>query len=265
MATYNTPDRPDFIRQQYAFAAHIRNPAKHPCPETIEAHRMQIYRELFYNNVEAFIADTYPVLRQIIPDRHWHAMIRDYFAHHVAHTPLFPEMPREFLNYLEHERIPHPDDPPFMRELAHYEWVELALSLLDEKIDETTICADGDLLEGMPVISPLAWPLNYRFPVHKITPDFQPQQADDTAQTHLIVFRDTDFDIHFIEINLITSRLLQLIIGHSGKSGLSLLQRIAAELDHPRPEIVISNGAHLLNQLRIRGILLGVALPAPLI
>ena len=142
MSTRNTPDRPAFVRQQYAFAAHIRNPEKNPGPEGIEERRMKIYRELFYNNVEGFIANTYPVLRQITPDDCWHAMIRDYFAHHVAHTPLFPEMPREFLKYLEHERKPQPDDPPFMLELAHYEWVELALSLLDEKMPDLERLSD---------------------------------------------------------------------------------------------------------------------------
>ena len=90
-------DRPDFAQRQYAFAAHIRDPERNPRPEDVEERRMKIYRELFYNNVEDFIASTYPVLRQITPDERWHAMIRDYFATHLSHTPLFAEMPREFL------------------------------------------------------------------------------------------------------------------------------------------------------------------------
>ncbi|MEK6596470.1 MAG: DNA-binding domain-containing protein, partial [Pseudomonadota bacterium] len=82
MNTCNTADRPGFVHQQYAFAAHIRNPEKNPRPEDIEERRMKIYRELFYNNVEDFMANTYPVLRQITPDDRWHAMMRDYFANH---------------------------------------------------------------------------------------------------------------------------------------------------------------------------------------
>ena len=256
MSTRNTPDRPAFVRQQYAFAAHIRNPEKNPGPEGIEERRMKIYRELFYNNIEGFIANTYPVLRRILPDDRWHAMMRDYFAQHISHTPLFPEMPREFLKYLEHERIPQPDDPPFLLELAHYEWVELALSLLDEKIDATEIDAQGDLLDGIPVISPLAWVLSYRFPVHKIGPDFQPSEAGG-MQTHLIVYRDADFDVRFIEINPVTARLLQLFSGEDAVSGRAALQQIAAELNHPQPGIVIQGGMELLNDLRRRQVILG--------
>lgn len=256
MSTRNTPDRPVFVRQQYAFAAHIRNPEKNPGPEGIEERRMKIYRELFYNNVEGFIANTYPVLRRILPDDRWHAMMRDYFAQHISHTPLFPEMPREFLKYLEHERKPQPDDPPFLLELAHYEWVELALSLLDEKIDATEIDAQGDLLDGIPVISPLAWALSYRFPVHKIGPDFQPSEAGG-MQTHLIVYRDADFDVRFIEINPVTARLLQLFSGEDAVSGRAALQQVAAELNHPQPGAVIQGGIEILHNLRKRHVILG--------
>lgn len=256
MITYNTADRPDFVQQQYAFAAHIRNPEKNPCPEAIEGRRMRIYRELLYNNIEDFMAGTYPVLRQIIPDEHWHAMIRDYFANHLSHTPLFTEMPREFLKYLEQERQPHADDPPFLLELAHYEWVELALSILDEEVDETKINIHGDLLDGIPVISSLAWSLSYQYPVHKISPAFQPKSISST-RTHLMVYRDVNFDVHFIEINPVTARLIQLISGNTHQTGRALLQQIVKELNHPAPNIVIHGGMEILNDLRERKVILG--------
>lgn len=248
------------MRQQYAFAAHIRNPDHNPCPQDIEDRRMKIYRELFYNNVEDFMATTYPVLRSITPDNRWHAMIRDYFARHLSQTPLFPEMPREFLKYLEQEREFDPEDPPFMSELAHYEWVELALSILDEKIDEQTYTHQGNpdnLLSGVPVASPLAWVLSYRFPVHKINSDFQPQKPGD-YETCLIVYRGKDDEVHFIEANSVTARLLQLIIDNEHKTGRALLEQIADELNHPQPDTVMSGGCEILEDFRNRTILLGV-------
>ncbi len=232
--TYNTADRPNFISKQYAFTAHIRDPKNNPRPGDVEERRMKIYRELFYNNVEDFMANTYPVLRKIIPDGHWHNMIRDYFAQHLSHTPLFPEMPREFLKYLGHERTPQPEDPIFMLELAHYEWVELALSILDEEIGQSTCDpeAEGDLLQCVPTISPLAWPLSYHFPVHKISPDFQPTVTDENL-THLVVYRDRNHEVNFIEANPVTARLLQLITGDGNKTGRELLEQVAAGTQPP--------------------------------
>ncbi|MCP5245052.1 MAG: putative DNA-binding domain-containing protein [Burkholderiales bacterium] len=256
MNTYNTAERPDFVRQQYAFAAHIRNPEQNPRPKDIEARRMKVYCELFYNNVEGFMANTYPVLRSILPDERWHGLIRDYFARHRSHTPLFPEMPREFLKYLEHERCFEPEDPAFLLELAHYEWVELALSILDEKPDQQEFSIQGDVLKGIPIVSPAAWLLNYRFPVHKISVEFQPQTPD-IETTHLIVYRDKCDEIHFIEANPVTARLMQLVIDNENQNGETLLSQIAVELSHPQPDTVINGGADILNDFIHRGILLG--------
>lgn len=261
--TGNTPDRPDFVRRQYQFAAHIRNPENNPLPDDVEARRMKIYCELFYNNVEGFMANTYPVLRSIIPDDHWYAMMRDYYASHQSHTPLFPEMPREFLKYLEHERKTDPNDPPFMLELAHYEWVELALSVLDDTIDQTTYAIPAsreELLTGVPVASPLAWVLGYRYPVHKIGPSFQPQEPG-LQINHLIVYRDTADKIHFVEANPVTARLLQIMNANTdkaGRNGKALLEQIATELNHSQPEIVINGGLAILEDFLARSIVLGI-------
>ena len=111
---HNKPDESDFKQTQYAFAAHIRDPQQHPCPQDVEDRRMNIYRELFYNNVEGFMASSFPVLRKIMDDAQWHSLIRDYFSNHKARTPLFPEMPREFLQYLQEERKPQYNDPSFL-------------------------------------------------------------------------------------------------------------------------------------------------------
>ena len=247
----------DFASKQYAFTAYIRDQKNNPRPNDIEERRIKIYCELFYNNIEDFLANTYPVLRKIMSDEHWHAMIRDYFATHFSQTPLFTEMPREFLKYLEQERIPHPDDPVFMLELAHYEWVELALSILDKEIDSVNIDPKGSLLDGIPVISPLAWLLNYRFPVHKICPKYQPKEAD-KEQTYLLVYRDHDFEVRFIEANSVTARLVQLIIDNSKKTGHELLMQIINELSHPQPEVVIQGGLDILTDLKHRHVILGV-------
>ena len=122
-----------FQRLQYRFAAHLRDPRRHPAPRGIEARRMKIYRELFFNNVESFLATAFPVLRRITPEARWNAMARDFFARHESHQPLFRGIAAEFLRYLERERGRVKGDPPFLRELAHYEWVELALAVSDAR------------------------------------------------------------------------------------------------------------------------------------
>jgi hypothetical protein len=253
----NKAERPHFQQIQYAFAAHIRDPESNPRPVDIEARRMKIYNELFYNNVEDFMASTYPVLRSIYGEEKWHHLMRDYFARHSASTPLFHEMPREFLKYLELERQAAEDDYPFLLELAHYEWVELALSVSDQQVNPALIDAQGDLLQGIPVLSPLAWPLSYQYPVHNISPDFLPSTPPAQA-TYLVVYRNTEDDVRFLEVNPVTAHLLHLIAQDQQRSGQHQLEMIAEQLQHPNPELVIQGGLQALQELKARNIILGV-------
>lgn len=256
MKTSRMETTPEFTRRQYEFAAHIRDPEHKPAPGEIEDRRMAIYRELFYNNVEGFLSNTFPVLRKLHKDKQWHAMARDFFAHHHAQTPLFLEIPREFLGWLKNERNGQTDDLPFLYELAHYEWVELALSISEETLDRDDIDPEGDFLTGIPVLSPLAWHIAYRYPVHNIGPDFLPDSPGENP-TFLVVYRDAADEIGFLEINPVTKRLLELITADDNKTGEQLLQTIATELSHPQPEVVVNGGMDILNNLLKKNILLG--------
>jgi len=249
-------EQPAFIAQQYAFAAHIRDPERMPPPEGVEDRRMAIYRDLFYNNVESLLAGFFPVLHRLLEEDEWHGMVRDFFIRHRAKTPLFLELAQEFLEYLQGERVACPADPPFLLELAHYEWVELALSISDEDLDPALADPNGDPMMGRPVISPLAWNLSYRFPVHRISPDFRPAEPGDEP-THLVVYRNRADDVEFLEINAVTQRLLQLVQENPGWTGHETVKRIAEELQHPQPELVIQAGTQLIRDLRARNVFLG--------
>ena len=252
-AQNNKPDT--FKELQYQFTQHMRDPENASAPEGIEDRRMAIYRDLLYRNVESFIANSFPVLRKITPDDHWHAMLRDYFKNHQAHTPLFPKMPQEFLQYLESERVAD-NDPPFIFELAHYEYAETAVSIDAREINWEEIAPEGDLLEGIPVLNPLAWPLGYRYPVHKISkenlPDKEPAQP-----TYMVVYRDRNDEVGFVELNPVSARLLDLIQQDKNMSGRALLEAIAKEINHPNPDVVINGGLEIMQDLHVKDILLG--------
>lgn len=253
----NTETAPEKLRQlQTSFAGHIRDPQRVTAPEGIEDRRMAIYRDLFFNNVSSFLSTNFPVLRSLYTQDDWQALCRAFYREHRCHTPLFTEIPREFLKYLQDGGRHETSDPAFMLELAHYEWVELALSLDDSQIADFPHDPKGDLLKGIPVLSSLAWPLSYRFPVHRIRADYQPVKAPPEA-THLLVWRKRDFSIHFMQLNEVARLLLQRLKEKSNEPGLQMLEGIAEDISHPNPKVVIEGGRSLLNEFRDKQILLG--------
>ena len=241
---------------QTRFAAHLRNPQVHPAPEGIEDRRLEIYRGLFFRNIAGFLGRSFPVLRGLLDDARWNALVRDFYDRHRSRTPLFPEIPGEFLQYLESERGEVPGDLPFALELAHYEWVETALDLDTRELDEFTPRPGVDLLEGCPVVSPLALTLSYRFPVHRIRPDFQPSETP-AEPTHLLVYRDRGDKVRFMQLNPVSLRLLQLLGDDSGLSGTQAVDQVLKELNHPEPERALEAGLALLADLAARDVLLG--------
>lgn len=247
---------PAFKKTQYAFTAHLRDPEKNPAPEGIEDRRMGVYRDLLYNNIEGFLSSGFPVIRSIYNDDSWHRMVRDFFANHQSKSPYFLEISQEFLAYLENERKPQPEDPAGLLELAHYEWVELALNVSDETIDMDNTEPNGDLLNEHPVLSPVAWPLEYQFPVHKMGPDNLPIQIPEQP-THLVVYRNRNDEVKFMEIKPVTARLLHLLQENENISGQQALQQIAEEMNHPNPDVVMQGGLSALQELQQHGIILG--------
>ena len=134
--------------------------------------------------------------------------------------------------------------------------MELALLIAEDGPDLAGIDPNGDLLAGCPRVSPLAWSLAYRYPVHRIGPGHEPQ-APPTEPTRLLVYRNYTDQVEFMEINAVTQRLIELLREDSARTGGSVLARIAAELRHPSPAQVLTYGALLLQELHARGVILG--------
>lgn len=243
---------------QTQFAGHIRNPENVALRDDVEDRRMNIYRELFYNNIEGFVSGAFPVLRKFYNDDDWHAMVRSFMVQHKAQTPYFLEISQEFLHYLQNEHVMRDCDPAFAIELSHYEWVELALTVADEEINLSNIDSNGDLMQGHPMISSLAWNLTYQWPVHTLSPENPPESAPAQA-THIVVYRDRQDKVRFVMINQVTAVLLNLFDEQPELTGQQACELIAQQMQHPKPEVVIQGGKLALEDLQEKGILLGVS------
>ncbi len=245
---------PEFQRFQYAFTAHIRDPKVHPRPPGIEARRMAIYNELLYNNTEGFLLSCFPVLRRVLGKQKWARLVRAFFSIHRSHTPYFRQIPDEFIQYLQTEWQRPDSNPEYMLELAHYEWIELALSVSNRSPDWERIDVEGNLLDRRPILNPVLTPLFYRWPVQRIRPRARVMPTD----TYLLVFRDADDRIQFLESNAFTARLLTLL--EPGiLTGRAALAMIANESQHPTPDVLIRGGSATMQNLHARGAILGVA------
>lgn len=239
-----------FQHFQHDFGRHLRDPHRYTRPAEVSARRAGIYAELLFNNLTGFLDACYPVSRAVLGELRWRRLNRAFFRESRCLTPWFREIPREFLDWLN--TAEDVSLPPWLRELAHYEWVELALDIMDTAVPA---CEDqGDLLEGIPVVAPALMNLAYAWPVHRVGLECRPRKP---KQTYLMVFRDRSDSVRFIELNPVSARLVSLLVeGH--RTGRDACRQVAYEIGHSDPDSVVAYGAMQLNQLRAEGAILGV-------
>ncbi|GAB1595791.1 HvfC family RiPP maturation protein [Lysobacter claricitrinus] len=246
--------RPDAFDSLDALGAYVRDPDVASPPAGIEARRLKVYADLVFNNVESLLAGTFPVMRATLGDGAWRQLVRDFLREHGARTPVFTELSRELMRYLDARAASGRDDPPWLRELAHYEWVELALQISEDRVEGTPHDPDGDLRAGVPLLSSLAWPLAYDWPVHRIAPDMRPDSPEPTL---LLVNRRSDGTVAFHALSPLAFHLLQRLGGAAAVSGDAHLRALASEVGADDVEAFVDAGIALLDAYRRDGIVLG--------
>lgn len=249
---------PQFDQIQLAFARHLRNPAVEPAPADLEDRRVEIYRELLFNNLQGLLAGNFPVIRRLLDGPEWPRLVRSFYVEHGAHTPLFHELGSEFVRFLGEHPEHWQAQRPFLHELAHWEWVELALDLDGDDLAQVRIDhRDGDPIELIPVSSPVAWVLGYQFPVQLIRDDFQPTEPP-AQPTWLLIYRNRGDKVQFQSLEPLAARLLALVQEVEGCTGRELVMRLGAEISHPDPESLIEPARALLTGWMQRDVIVGL-------
>jgi hypothetical protein len=217
---------------------------------------MDLYCDFLFTNISNFLAENFPVLNKIMSEQQWEELSRDFFSRHSSHSPYFSQISQEFLHYLQNERLENPQskhDLPFLLELAHYEWTELVISIAEDLDSGNSIITDP-LTQAL-TLSDTALALAYQYPVHKISPDFIPTELPAQA-TYLVVYRNVEDQIVFLETNPVTHALLETLTDNTEQATLSVLNKLADDLQHPNPDILIQGGLSILNDFISRGIVI---------
>lgn len=195
-----------FKQVQAALAQVIRQPHETTLAEPDARRRLAVYQDLFFNNIMGFVSNGFPVLKSLYSTQDWRALVRQFFVHHSCRTPYFVEISKEFVEFLANEYDMTAADPVFLAELAHYEYIELDVSIRRASLpDDLPPFCTTQLKSGNWHFSPLADVVSYAYPVHQISEGFQPTES--TGQYYYLVYRDSQDDVQFMQLNAMTAYL----------------------------------------------------------
>lgn len=214
-------------RLQHNFVAMIRHGDTAPF-SGIEPRRLKIYQNLFFNNIENLLANGFPVVRKILGPGLWRETVQEFWSGYRCQTPYFPRLGLEFVSWLQSQQPAVLRHYPFLVELAHYEYMEVAVDLAEEELPPVQIVKHP---ESCFRLNPAAVILHYHYPVHRIRADYLPKAADGST-THLAVYRRRNEQVGFIELSPATAHVLEQL-----QAGPMSLAGIAAVLSLPVEQV----------------------------
>ena len=238
--------------QQQALTAYLRDPEHRAPPAGMDRTRVEIYRELVFDNLQSLLSGTFPVLRSVLGEADWRRLLRVFLREHRCATPKFGEIAGEFVAWMASTPAGLQDGswPAFMVELSHYEWIEMALQQTEA---EPLPASDPRRLLTRPLrLSPLAWPLAYAWPVQHLGPAWRPSEPG-AAPTLLLIHRDAGYRVRFCELSPLAWRLLERIEAFPQLHGRAQLQGLALEAGIDDLDTFLANGQSLLQQMHAQG------------
>lgn len=238
-----------FQVQQRRFLAYLRQPQAAGVPAGFAPERLAVYAELLYNKFDESLSACFPVIHSLLPKDGWRALLLDFIAEHRCLSPYYRRIPDEFVQYLLQERQPA-GDKPFLAELAHFEWIELQLSIAEADTPPIARLSGQQLLSGVPLFAPVMQLLHYHWPVQDINPTFQPK-APPAVPTHILGFRDSGYQVRFIAMNPATTRLVRLLC--NGFTGQQALDSLGIGMDAAAYSQFMLFGLQTLTELHQRG------------
>ena len=244
----------DFKLAQSEFVAAIKDPSTFTENNENTKRRMGIYQSLFFNNINNFIRTGFPVLESLIDEHNWSTLVRRFFIEHPCRSPYFVEISKEFVEYLSsNPELPF-TLPAFAIELAHYEWLELDISI--RKTDDPVVFFEqGDVVTHVSV-SPLATLASYRYAVHLIGRDYVPIQPASEQQFY-VVYRDRNQEVQFVLLNAVTATLLHRVEQAEVAMSIDDLSRnLTQQLAHLPAKTVVQGMQHTVDDMLKKGILL---------
>lgn len=240
----------DFLTIQRDFIAHLKDPDQHAFDYGIEDRRMGIYRELFFNNIKGFLDSGFPVLSSLYSEHQWIELVRNFFVNYQCRSPFFIDISKEFVEFLSNEYRLRDSDPSFLQELAHYEWLELDVSVRKGTLPQ--LSSNTEFPDEI-AMSPLAELVSYQYPVHQVSEHFQPEQPSEPV--FIVVYRDADDIVQFTLLNQASAYLLNQIQQHEAISVATVKSNMCQAMPHLASQQVIQGTHQTLQQFLSQQIL----------
>lgn len=223
---------PDFQALQHQFAAYIRDPSRAILPEGCDPGRMRQYHQLFFNNLDGVLENTFVRFKAGLAPGQWAILTQAFFRNTPQYSPFLADVPARFTDFLaEQEDLAL---TPGQEELAAFELAAFELRSAEDLDLPTGLDPVGDLRAGHPIVNPECLLFESDFPVHD--KNWSPTTEAAAQPTFLCLLRDPEGLIQTQVLSAASALLLALIDENPEASGTEIITQLCRQLDLPVEE-----------------------------
>lgn len=239
-----TVKKSTFQMTQQQFCGWIREPDIEKIP-TFPLERMQIYRDLLFNNVCSFINLVYPVARSILPEAQWQSLLQAFFQKAKCQSPLYNDISLQFREYLADHQHPILQEYPWLEELLQFEWLELYLDTVEIEEIRLTQSTTWQLTQKV-------WILVYQYPVYHWTTATTFAQIEPIPSA-IMVWRDDQDKVCVESLSPLFAMLIEQLSfkPYSEIELYDLIQSVIPDLSEQETHVQLNELIMLLTQLRL--------------
>lgn len=249
-----------FQQVQRAFCDWIRQPEQQRLPDQVALSRMQVYRELLFNNVCDFVDRVYPVAQSLLPAQTWQQLKTDFFSFGRCESPFYLDISLHFRDYLTEVEHPVLQDYPWLAELLQVEWLELHLDLVEFTWPDQSQIATQSLMQltqpPQLALSAPIWVLAYQWPVYQWRVGDQLDAGLAPTPSVVVAWRDPCDQVQIEPVQPIAAVLLEgMSAATVGFNPQALADQLQHHLPHFSPEQLENWVQHALDWLQQRHLL----------
>ena len=236
-----------YLKTVQEFAHKVKQPAS-LSSMPFDQDKSELYHSLVVGSISSVISPCFPVLTSILSEQQWQIIVKEFLTKYQHDTYLYNRLAYDMVKFLQQHNI---TEYPFSAELAHYEWIELEISLIDEQ-PENMPDLSNSLLTTSFQLSNLARILNYQYDVENICQEYIPSKP---LSSYLIVYKLNNA-INFSKISEINFQILTYMLNQQVTSQ-EVIQALCAMHGSIDKNILQNQVEEMLHKLLVKKIIIG--------
>ena len=166
------------------------------------------YKHICFYIVAEMLEATYPLTQTLLKGKEWSTLIKEFIKNYPCSSPQVWYMPKEFYQYLS--SISHPIllKYPYLLELLWFEWLELALYMMEDT--PATYIAVGNIETDELILNPEIHFQHFHYPVH--LKKAKTIQEGDIGNYYLVIHRKPDTsEVLFTDVSQAFKLMLEML------------------------------------------------------